>query len=380
MRRNAPQAEEIEVSVFGTGGRGESVAIHLGNGRWMVVDTCMKRGRPAVLDYLDSLEGADPQKVSVIAVSHWDEDHVGGLEALLDRYPSSLFMCSRAFALGEFGSLLELEDRQRWPDSGRLPGRSAKRLARVFKLRLLNGAHEYRLAQADDTVIDDTGTAGHRVRIMALSPSRTTMRVCGDMVFKKLLDRWNRDAGIRPLRPNDVSLVLWVEVGDCALLLGGDLVRNANPGQGWNSVIDRFQTGSRRADFFKIPHHGAKSAYDTRVWENMVRGTADAATTFFALGGDRSLPTAEDRRRLVGHKRRTWIVGEMQDLPDGNRWRFPAPGRTRRRRAVPGHLRLRRLPGDSGWGVDIEGVVERLGEPPPRREPQRHRRRNGRRH
>ena len=40
---SAPSAREIEVSLFGPG-YGECVLVHLGEGQWMIVDSCVEQG------------------------------------------------------------------------------------------------------------------------------------------------------------------------------------------------------------------------------------------------------------------------------------------------------------------------------------------------
>ena len=65
-----PRPDEIEVSLLGPG-YGESVVVHLGDGEWMVVDSCTGRdGEPAALKYLDRI-GVDPgSAVRMIVATH----------------------------------------------------------------------------------------------------------------------------------------------------------------------------------------------------------------------------------------------------------------------------------------------------------------------
>ena len=52
---DAAQQNEIEVSVFGPG-VGESVVLHCGYGRWLVIDSCRNNAGAAVpLEYLRSI-------------------------------------------------------------------------------------------------------------------------------------------------------------------------------------------------------------------------------------------------------------------------------------------------------------------------------------
>lgn len=74
-----PAADEVEVTLFGPG-FGEAIAVHLGEGSWMLVDSCIdpdSKG-PASLTYLDRLN-VNPANVKAIIASHWHDDHVRGI-------------------------------------------------------------------------------------------------------------------------------------------------------------------------------------------------------------------------------------------------------------------------------------------------------------
>ena len=77
----APQPDEIEVSLFGPG-FGECIVIHYGDGRWLVVDSCVDDGKPVALTYFQKI-GVDPAAaVSHFVISHFDNDHIGGATEL----------------------------------------------------------------------------------------------------------------------------------------------------------------------------------------------------------------------------------------------------------------------------------------------------------
>ena len=54
-RHTAPDSEEIELTLLGPG-YGESIVLNVGEGVWVVVDSCVNSdGRPKALAYLDSI-------------------------------------------------------------------------------------------------------------------------------------------------------------------------------------------------------------------------------------------------------------------------------------------------------------------------------------
>ena len=56
IRSDVIKDDELEISIFGPG-YGEAIALHLGFGKWVLVDSCLepKSGKPAQLQYLESL-------------------------------------------------------------------------------------------------------------------------------------------------------------------------------------------------------------------------------------------------------------------------------------------------------------------------------------
>lgn len=101
-----PASDEAEISLFGPG-LGEAIAIHAGNGDWILVDSCFDNdGDPAALAYLTGL-GVDLSNVRCLIATHWDDDHVGGLARTLEACTRATFACSAALRSGEFLVLAE---------------------------------------------------------------------------------------------------------------------------------------------------------------------------------------------------------------------------------------------------------------------------------
>ena len=58
--------------------------IHLGDGQWIVVDSCIDRltRRPVALDYLEQLQVNITEAVKLIVVTHWHDDHIRGISTV----------------------------------------------------------------------------------------------------------------------------------------------------------------------------------------------------------------------------------------------------------------------------------------------------------
>ena len=76
-----PKTDEIELSLFGPG-IGECAVVHLGNGEWMTVDSCLAadRSTPVAVEYLISLGVDIATQFKLIVVTHWHDDHIKGAE------------------------------------------------------------------------------------------------------------------------------------------------------------------------------------------------------------------------------------------------------------------------------------------------------------
>ena len=83
--------------MFGRG-YGEAICAHLGGGSWVVVDSCLhpSTGRPAALAYLESLGVVAAESVVLVLVTHWDDDHIQGIAAVVDECRTASVACSAA--------------------------------------------------------------------------------------------------------------------------------------------------------------------------------------------------------------------------------------------------------------------------------------------
>ncbi|MES9934905.1 MAG: hypothetical protein ABW153_00595, partial [Sedimenticola sp.] len=71
---SGPSSDEIEVCLFGPG-YGEAIAVHLGEGKWITVDSCIEPSTktPAILHYFQEI-GVSLGDVQTIIASHWHDD------------------------------------------------------------------------------------------------------------------------------------------------------------------------------------------------------------------------------------------------------------------------------------------------------------------
>ena len=89
-----PQCDQIEVSLFGPG-YGECVLLHIGDGNWVIVDSCFDKHRePAALAYLRGLDSDPAESVRLIVATHWHDDHIRGMGELVEVCKNAVFCCA----------------------------------------------------------------------------------------------------------------------------------------------------------------------------------------------------------------------------------------------------------------------------------------------
>ncbi len=90
-----PRLDEIEVSLIGPA-YGECIIVHVGNGEWIVVDSCLDKdqNKPAVLHYFDTIGVDTSNAVRLVVATHWHDDHIKGLSKILEACPNAEFVCT----------------------------------------------------------------------------------------------------------------------------------------------------------------------------------------------------------------------------------------------------------------------------------------------
>ena len=347
-----PGPGDFEVTVFGPG-YGESIVLHVGNGAWIVIDSCLDPdGRPHALRYLESI-GVDPSTtVRLIVATHWHDDHVRGLAQMVETCREAAFCCAAALCRKEFLSLVQAIQGRHLSSVGS----GLREIHAVFSH--LDSTGKKPIHAIANRVVFQRETC----RFWSLSP--------GDDVFQRFLEgveetipgQGSNKGRIKSLSPNEAAVALWVDVEDFALLLGADLDR-----RGWVTVVCDSERPAGRASVFKVPHHGSQDADESAVWKRMLESDPFAILTPWRRGG-RALPTLGDVNRLRTSTPNGYVTSA------GSLWLPPRysnrvvdrtlrQSRAQLRRLAPhaGAVRLRRpLGSDRQWTVETLGDACRL--------------------
>ena len=264
MEYQKPDNDEIEISIFGPG-VGESILIHLGNGAWIVVDSCVcpDTNEPIALRYLSCL-GVNPSTaIKRIVATHWHDDHVRGLADTFSIAHNSEFVCSGALRQNEFWEALETTRRPFMEDSG------LSEFRRIFdalaKKAPRNNVPCPIWAHSNMCIYKDTDT-----EIYSLSPSAGAYSLSIIGLGNLLPSEGEPKRRTVSIKPNTTAVVLWIRVGETRILLGSDLENSTDASVGWRAILKSNEKPDGKASVFKVPHHGSRNADNEDVWKEML--------------------------------------------------------------------------------------------------------------
>ncbi len=347
-RNIAPHSNELEISLFGPG-IGECVVVHLGNGEWMVVDSCMNadRSRAVAIDYLEDL-GVDVRtQLKLIVVTHWHDDHIDGVSQLVQTAKSARVAISAAFQSKQFGEMVAIYSKTLLVE--RTSGVSEfECLLEEFKTRRGNSA--LKLGGPDFWALD--GLLLHRpaasgiASVTALSPSSQTLTDAFARFMELMPEKGDHPRRLPRLTPNDLSIALRIDTPGFFAVLGGDLENVSDPLRGWNAVITSPVRHPAKGQAIKIAHHGSQNGDHPEIWSELLQPSPLAMLTPYSRGRD-PLPTEGDIQRLQSNTAQlfctTWPPTKRPPRRDSAVQRTIKQV-TRSHRAVPstvGHIRLR---------------------------------------
>ena len=285
MPGNPPAEGEFEFTLFGPG-YGESIVPHVGDGHWVLVDSCVnKEGVPQPLHYLQSI-GVDPaESVDLIVAPHWHDDHVRGIGNLVEACSRATFCCAGALCKQEFLAVVHALE-------GRNLSRAGSGLREIHRVisRLVQMKSRPTMAVANRRIF-----LKGRCEIWALSPNDQAFQSFLQSIGRLVASGGGAGSRIPELSPNGVAVVLWVCVDDLTLLLGSDLEKS-----GWIDILSSGERPIARASVFKVPHHGSRGAYVPDVWEYMLDPNPIATLTPWRRGG-RLIPNRRDVQCILTH-------------------------------------------------------------------------------
>jgi beta-lactamase superfamily II metal-dependent hydrolase len=352
MYLQPPTPDQIEVSLIGPG-YGESIVMHLGDGDWAIIDSCIdsETKEIAPLRYLDALGVDVRQAVRLVLATHWHDDHVRGLAEVVRRADRADFVCSVALQSTEFMMLIAAGGQDPFiKSSGVREFRGILEILRAREVSPMWAISDRRVWTKGQDTVD------------ALSPSNEAV-TRAFTEFARLAPQANEPKRrITSQSPNDASVATWTTLGNWHLLFGADLEEPGDPRVGWSAVLASPNRPQGRAVVNKVAHHGSTDAHHDGIWEELLVSDPLAVLAPWVLGGG-VLPSVADVRRICA------LAGSVLLTSPA---RYPAPVRhdaraermiresvryIRQTEAPLGHVRLRvnrhRSDGASQWTSEL---------------------------
>lgn len=348
----APTSDEVELTVFGPG-YGEAIAVHYGDEHWMLVDSCISPdGLPASLEYLRII-GVPTNRVHTILASHWHDDHVKGLTNIVRVCSDSELFVSGAFNSKEAMAFLSAYGGK--PVAAQTSG--AKELigsirASVKPVQFSN--HK--------TLIWEETIQGRKMRAVGFSPTPAALAQSIAHLAQYIPCDDDPIGHVVPLKPNSESVVVSIDLGGDAVLLGSDLEDHGT--LGWTSIVgDKWCLKNQRASAYKISHHGSCTGDHSEIWEKLLVNKPNAVLTPF-INGNVRLPSDDDRIRIAKRASGAYICSDGSRRPQISRelnQRMAAVAKN----LAPinsgfGAVRFRKRLGDKDWNIELFGQAKRL--------------------
>lgn len=365
--------DEIEVAVIGPG-FGEAILVHIGDGKWIVVDSCQHPDhvQAAPLEYLESLGYEASEAIVAIVATHYDGDHIKGLSQVVEAAPAAKYITAVPMTQGDFVKFAKVVGN----DPTRIRGTGLDEFLTILShfsenRRAITYALPNRQIYIKNSLVF---SHGEPFEMVTLSPADREMTTFLDWLAQQMPTAGMQKGHLPKRIRNDLSVALLITIGPIAILLGADLEEEGKPDTGWSSVLgSRGQAPWPRAAVFKVAHHGSITGHHQNVWTDMLEGQPISILAPW-FNGAAQLPTKEDRDRIVQLSGGAYSTATTRTKKADKR--SPAVERTIREtvgelrsvESIPGLVRARTKAKnlEDGWVVELfDGAIELSAWPTP---------------
>jgi hypothetical protein len=360
-RARPPGFDEIELHVYGRG-YGEAIAIHLGNGHWMAVDSARSvNGVLWVFEYLDAI-GVARTRVTDLLLTHWHTDHIAGASEILSQAPDARLILSNCGRSEEFVRLVAECSGSRFDPTKAIAFEMYELLGLVRNRKLASGRGNFRFVGRDTLLNFEQIPDAH---MLMLSPSELDC-VAALAYFAELTSSRTGTAGSVTVPENHASVVLLLQISNDMILLGADRENHPDQERGWAVVLDskKHMAAGMLATAYKVSHHGSVTGYCPTLWpDHLTPDCMNIVTPYVKQA--RPIPNREMLQRYKLHSPNLLCTSLPRQVRSRHRSQISGAGgpKIRFEGAVGvGSVRLRKRNGGEHvhWTVELFGAAERL--------------------
>ena len=310
-----PHSDEIEITTFGPG-FGESTIIHIGDGKWIIVDSCIDTTdatdrRSVAEKYLRAMGVDLACQVELIVATHWHDDHVRGLGQLLYSCKSARFSCASSLLNKEFITYIE----EMATGATATAGAKVSEFRSVLRVMREGSRKPIKYSSAGRELLTwRAEELSHREScvVRVFSPSDEEYSIfLRDLASLHPKHGEAKRAAVARI-PNLSSVVMHLQFDSFAILLGADMETHSCNLRGCAAAVD--EAIERRADrsvIFKVAHHGSINGDYPGIWKNLLLDTPVCIVTpFNKLPRSKKLPTDADVTRLSQRSGKLFLTSQ----------------------------------------------------------------------
>lgn len=297
-----PDSDEFEITTIGAGHQsGESVVLHLENGQWVIIDSCVSEKKVLPLYYLEQI-GVPFENVKFVICTHWHEDHVKGLPDILRECPNAKFYTPN---VGDNRIFLKFVLKRL-----KLSFTSKSKVWKIFNDCYKVLSNRTTLQKPNFFQHEMVVYTSPNVDLFCLSPS-DNMR----QNFEEILLAANTDVETieaeNKLDDNMCSLSFALRFHDKRIIIGGDLECNRKDKEdccecikhcgeksekGWCNILEEINlfTDYQDYEYIQLSHHSSINGFCPRIWDEFCkRDEMICTSTIFSNNKKVNLPTKE---------------------------------------------------------------------------------------
>lgn len=301
-----PQGDELEISVFGPG-FGECCVLHVGHGRWVIVDSCVDSAdqhdkRPVSERYLRAVGVDIATQVDLVVATHWHSDHVRGIGRVISQASSAIFCCASAMLNEQFITYVE----QMHTAAAATEGAKVNDFREAIRAVAQRGTVA-RFALGNRTLM--AWNEGNTI-IRSLSPSDSEFHIFLQNIAARLPQHGQPKKSAPSQMENLCAVVLQLQSPHITVLLGADMEVHHDANRGWNAIVAEAKNAALpTSTLWKVPHHGSINGHHEDTWREMLaQKPTSIATPFNKLPNTKKLPTAADISRIADKSSALYIT------------------------------------------------------------------------